>query len=169
MRITEENWKRIRKFWGDAARVSASAKLPYCVFATVNEDGSPRLAPYGSLILQENKSGFYFDRFSRHTSQNLNRDQRICVLLLKTDKWFWMKALLLGRFDHAPGIRLMGTVGSKREADTEEISAFRKPLRRFRIFKGYQPLWGTVKHGREIHFESFETVNCGPMKYLEAV
>ncbi len=127
------------------------------------------MAPYSSLILGEEAQGFYFDEFSRHMSQNLERDQRICVLLLRNSKWFWMKAVLLGRFDHAPGIRLMGTVGKKREATSQEIGAFRKPLKKLRIFKGYQPLWGRMKRGREISFESFETVNCGPMQYLKTL
>ena len=143
--------------------------MPYCVFATVNEDGSPRVAPYSSLILGENKQGFYFDEFSQHLSKNLERDQKVCILLLKNNKWFWVKTVLFGKFDHAPGIRLMGTVGEKREATTQEINAFKKPLRKLKFFKGYKPLWGVMKHGRDIHFESFEPVKCGPMKYVEAI
>jgi len=169
MQITERNWEQIRNFWGNVSHATASPNMPYCVFATVNEDGSPRVAPYSSLILNENRSGFYFDVFSEHLSRNLERDQRICVLLLKNEKWFWVKAVLFGRFDHAPGIRLMGTVGKKREATLQEINAFKRPLRKLKIFKGYQPLWGTMKHGREIYFESFETVKCGKMKYLKAL
>jgi len=169
MRITEKNWEHIRNFWGKESHVTASPNMPYCVFATVNEDGSPRVAPYSSLILGENKQGFYFDEFSQHLSKNLERDQKVCILLLKNNKWFWVKTVLFGKFDHAPGIRLMGTVGEKREATTQEINAFKKPLRKLKFFKGYKPLWGVMKHGRDIHFESFEPVKCGPMKYVETI
>ena len=169
MRITEKNWEHIRNFWGKESHVTASPNMPYCVFATVNEDGSPRVAPYSSLILGENKQGFYFDEFSQHLSKNLERDQKVCILLLKNNKWFWVKTVLLGKFDHAQGIRLMGTVGGKREATTQEINAFKKPLRKLKFFKGYKPLWGVMKHGRDIHFESFEPVKCGPIKYVETI
>jgi hypothetical protein len=169
MHITEKNWKQIRKIWGDASHATASPNMPYCVFATVNEDGSPRMAPYSSLILGENKQGFYFDEFSKHLSKNLERDKKICILLLKSKKWFWMKAVLLGKFEHAPGIRLMGTVGEKRQATIQELNTFKKPLRKLKLFKGYKPLWGVMKYGRDIYFESFEIVKCGPMEYVETI
>ena len=167
MSIEKEKWEKIRRFLGDASHATASPNIPYCVFATVNEDGSPRVAPYSSLILKEGGQGFYFDEFSHHLSQNLERDERVCVLLLKNKKWFWIKALLFGRFDHAPGIRLIGTVGRRRDASPQELDAFRKPLKSLKLFKGYQPLWGIMKHGREIQFHSFETIKCGTMKYME--
>jgi uncharacterized protein len=169
MHITEENWKQILRFWGDATHVTASPNMPYCVFATVDDDGSPRVAPYSSLILAENKLGFYFDEFSLHLSKNLERDKKICILLLTNSKWFWVKAVLFGKFDHAPGIRLTATVGERREATTQEINRFKRPLGRLKFFKGYKPLWGVMKYGRDIFFESFELVKCGPMAYVETV
>jgi hypothetical protein len=169
MHITENSWEQIRKFWGDISHATASPNIPYCVFATVNEDGSPRIAPYSSLILGENMQGFFFDHFSQQLSKNLDRDGRICVLLLKNNKQFWIKAVLFGKFDHAPGIRLMGTVGERREATIQEINKFKRPLNKLKIFKGYNPLWGIMKTGRDIFFESFETVKCGPMKYVQTI
>ena len=71
-----------------------------------------------------------------------------------------MKTFIFGRFDHPPGIRLMGSVGKKREATEQEINAFKKPLKRLKFFKGYEPIWGFMKHGREIYFNAFETVKC---------
>jgi hypothetical protein len=169
MKITTENWEQILKFWGDGSHATASPNMPYCIFGTVDEDGSPRMAPYSSLILGKDRQGFYFDEFSSHLSRNLDRHQKIGVLLLTTKKWFWMKAVLSGRFNHAPGIRLMGTVGEKRAATDREIDAFKKPLRSLKVFRGYQPLWGIMKHGRDIHFDSFETVKCGSMVYKHPV
>lgn len=169
MPISEANWDQIRTFWGAASHVSASPNIPFCIFATVDPDGSPRIAPYSSLLLGEHMQGFYFDHFSQHLTKNLDRDRRICVLLLQNNKRFWMKAVLFGRFDHAPGIRLKGTAGERREATPQEISAFKRPLRRLKLFKGYQPLWGVMQYGRDIFFESFETVKCGPMPYVQAI
>jgi hypothetical protein len=168
MDITEKNWEQIRKFWGGESHVTPSI-MPYCVFATADECGSPRMAPYTSLMLKENRQGFYFDHFSRNLSQNLERDQRIWVLLVKSKKWFWIKSFLFGRFDHAPAIRLRGTVGKKRAATSQETHTFQKPLRKMKPLKGYQLFWGNFKQGREINFESFETVNCGSIDYKESI
>ena len=165
MQIEDENWERICKFWGKISHATASPNIPYCVFATVNEDGSPRIAPYSSLILCENKKGFFFDQFAQQMTKNFDRDRKISILLLKTSRWFWVKAVLFGKFDHAPGIRLMGSVGKKREAEVQEIDAFKRSLRMLKSFRGYEPLWGNMKYCRDILFESFETVKCGPMKY----
>ncbi len=169
MKISDQQWTNIRKFFGNCTAVNASPALPYCTFSTVNEDGSPRVAPYTSLILGENGQGFYFDELSHHISSNLERDQRICVLIVKNNKWFWIKTVLFGRFDHPPGIRLMGKVGKKREATNQEINAFKKPLRPLKFFKGYEPIWGFMKHGREIYFNAFETVKCRTLTEIESI
>ncbi len=169
MAINDQQWNNILKFFRNATQATASPALPYCTFSTVNEDGSPRVAPYTSMILGENKQGFYFDELSHSTSSNLERDQRICVLIVKNNKWFWIKTVLLGRFDHPPGIRLMGKVGKKREATEQEINAFKKPLSPLKFFKGYEPIWGFMKHGREIHFNEFETVKCRTLTEIESI
>ena len=167
MEITQENWKNILKLFGSSTRLTASPKIPYTIFATVDEDGSPRLAPYTSLVLKENQTGFFFDEFSGHMTKNLDRDKKICVLLLKTDKWFWIKTVLLGRFDHAPAIRLSGVAGERRLADPREIQDYLRPIKKLKLFRGYKSLWGGMKHGREIIFNSFETVKCGSIMYLK--
>ena len=113
--------------------------------------------------------GFYFDELSRRTTQNLDRNQKVCVLIVKSKMLFWFKTVVFGRFDHPPGIRLMGTVGKKREATEQELNAFKKPLSAFRFFKGYNPIWGFMKYGREINFHSFELVKCGAIKELEII
>ena len=169
MAINDNEWRNILKFYGSYTHATASPTLPYCAFSTVNEDGTPRIAPYTSLILGDGSKGFYFDELSRHTTANLERDQRVCVLVVKNSKWFWIKTVILGRYDHPPGIRLMGTVGERREATKEELNAFKKPLNRLKLFKGYEPIWGFMKFGREIFFDSFDTVKCRTLKEIEAI
>ena len=169
MAISDQEWNNIRKYFGKSTHATSSPVIPYCAFATVNEDGSPRIAPYTSMILGENKQGFYFDELSLQTTTNLERDKRICILIVKNNKWFWIKTVIFGRFMHPPGIRLIGTVGKKREATKQEIDAFKKPLKSLKLFKGYEPIWGFMKKGREIYFDAFETVKCGPMVYLESI
>lgn len=86
MPISDKEWNNILKFYESYTHATASPTLPYCAFSTVNQDGTPRIAPYTSLILGENQRGFYFDELSRHTSANLERDQRVCVLAVKNSK-----------------------------------------------------------------------------------
>ncbi len=169
MAISDQQWNNILKFFGKCTNATSSPTLPYCAFSTVNEDGSPRIAPYTSLILGNNKQGFYFDELSNHTSSNLERDQSVCVLIVKNIKWFWIKTVIFGRFDHPPGVRLIGKVGKKRQATEKEIAAFKSPLKALRFFKGYEPIWGFMKHGREIYFDTFEPVKCRTLKELISI
>ena len=83
--------------------------------------------------------------------------------------WFWIKTIVLGRLDGPPAVRLFGTVGEKREAQPNEIKTLRRSIRQFKLFKGYKSLWGTMMHGREIYFDSFEPVHCGPMVELKSI
>lgn len=169
MAISEEQWRNILKFFGDSTHVTSSPIFPYCAFSTVDENGSPRVAPYTSLVLGENAQGFYFDELSRKTTANLERDQRICVLIVKRDKWFWIKSVITGKYKHPPGVRLMGKVGERRKASEDELNAYRKPLKRLKMFKGYELMWGFMRHGRDIYFDDFETVRCGPIPELEHI
>ena len=169
MSISDEQWNNIRTFFGHSTHATTSPIIPYCTFSTVNKDGSPRVAPYTSLILGEDKQGFYFDELSRRTSSNLDRDQRICVLIVKNSRWFWIKTVLLGRYDHPPGVRLMGNVGKKRQATEHEINAFKSPLKSLKLFKGYEPVWGFMNKGREIYFDAFEPVKCRTLTEIETI
>jgi general stress protein 26 len=87
MTISDKEWKNILKYYGNSTRVTSSPVISYCAFATVDGDGAPRVAPYTSLILKNNKQGFYFDEQSRMTSANLERDTRVCILIVKNNTW----------------------------------------------------------------------------------
>jgi hypothetical protein len=164
MGISAEQWNQIRELFGDKSHVSPSPwrGVPYCALATINQDGSPRVTPIGTLFLEEDRRGFYFELYSRHMSQNLDRDPRICVLVVNTSTSFWGRAIMRARFRRPPAVRLMGTVGKKREATATETNALRKSTRPFRFFKGYPFFWGNMGNVREIHFDAFEPVDCGP-------
>lgn len=171
MEIKPDQWARIIGHFGNASHITASPgrSVPYCAMGTVNEDGSPRVTPISSLVLGEDRNGFYFEEFSINMSRNLERDPRVCVLVVVNKNSFWKKTLLLGRMSGPPAVRLFGTVGPKREANDQEIRAYRHPIRAFKFFKGYKHLWGVMAHGREIRFHAFEPVNCGPMRQDEFI
>lgn len=155
----DEQWITVR----DLVNRSFRSSLHYAV-ASVNSDGTPHVTPIGSLLLKENEpAGFYFELFTKQLPHNLDEQPRICILAVNSSKWFWLRALLLGRFPSPPAVRLRGTVGERRQATPEEIARWRKRVGWTRWFKGHQLLWGNLRFVRDIHFESIEPVRLGRM------
>lgn len=158
MEISNMQWERICQLFRDAFNSS----FHYAI-ATVNENGSPHITPIGSLILRKNKTGFYFEEYVKNMSQNFNRDKRVCVMAVNSGKWFGWKSFFLGRFVAPPAVRLMGTVGERREATQEELKLFQKRVGKYKIFKAYDLLWAKLRYVRDIRFDSFEPVHAGVM------
>jgi uncharacterized protein len=138
-------------------------KSIFYTFGTVNADGSPHLAPYASLVLNDDCTGYYSDVFPNHMSRNLAADRRVCVMAVNGGMWYWLKGLFRGRFDHWPGIRLYGTVDKSRPAEPGEVDRWRVRVRRFKRLKGYDLLWKGVDTVRDIRFTHFEPVRVGAM------
>jgi hypothetical protein len=135
----------------------------FYTFATVNADGSPHLAPYASLVLNDDCTGYYSDVFPNRMSRNLADNASICIMAVDGGMWYWLKGLVLGRFDHWPGIRLYGTVDKSREARPGEVERWMVRVRRFKPFKGYDLIWKGVHTVRDIRFTRYEPVRVGPM------
>jgi hypothetical protein len=152
------HWKTIQTIF----RHSLDSSLHFAV-ATVNEDGSPYLTPIGSLFLSEAKAGFYFDVYSVNMSKNLERDPRVCVLAVNSHVSYWGKSFVVGKCETPPSVRLMGTVGERREATEAELEIWHKHVEFARGMKGYELLWGNMRFVRDIYFDSFEPVHMGEM------
>lgn len=135
----------------------------FCAMGTVNPDGSPHLTPIGSICLHEPGKGYYLESFPMRMRENLENDPRICVMAVQGGFGYMMKALFTGRFDSAPGVRLLGRAGPRRPVTTEEARRFRDKVKRFRWLKGHDILWKDMAHARDITFESFEPLRLGPM------
>ena len=154
----EHDWPVIQ----DMFRRAFGSSLHTAV-ATVDADGSPRLAPIGSLMLTEPGRGIYFDRFTTDTAANLDRDPRIAVLAVDSGKWFWLWGLVRGRFPALPAIRLEGKAGPRRPATEEERRRWQRRVRRVRRTRGHRLLWGSLTHVRDLTFESAEAIELGRM------
>ncbi len=157
----------LERQWPQIMRLARRA-FPKYVFATVNEDGSPHLTPMGSLVLRDDCTGFYFERFSRQMRGNLDRDNRISVLILDFRLVCWLFPLVRGRFARPNAVRLNGTVGERREATRAEEDSFKKDnwainLTRVLGLRGYKRMWAALDRVRDIRFESFEPVELGFM------
>jgi len=60
-------------------------------------------------------------------------------------------------------VRLIGSVGKRREATEEEVAIWENHVEFARGMKGYELLWGNMRFVRDIYFDSFEPVNMGEM------
>jgi len=138
-------------------------KIGFYAFATVDPDGRPHMAPYASLVLNDDCSGYYCDVFPNRMSHNLAENQNICIMALNFGLWYWLKGLFLGRFDRWPGIRLFGTVGKIRKAKPGEVERFLVRVKRFKRLKGYDLLWKNIQTVRDVHFTRFEPIRVGVM------
>jgi hypothetical protein len=132
--------------------------------ATVNADGTPHVTPIGSLVLFPNEpKGMYYEILTAHMPRNLEIQQRVCVLAVRSDKLFWLRALLGGRFATPPAVRLLGTASPRRAASPTELARWQRRVRRLRWLKGAQLLWGQMRYVREITFDGYEPVRLGAM------
>jgi len=134
---TELPWNDVRRIANDAFRTS----FHYAV-ATINEDGSPHVAPIGSLRLNADKTGFFFQLFTQRTPTNLERDPRLTILAVNSGRMFWLRSLWRGRFLDVPGFRLTATAGDRRDPTEEEVLWWERRVKPARRLKGYAKLWG---------------------------
>ena len=155
----------IGKHWGTIRSVfdEAYESCLHFAVATVNEDGSPHVTPIGALILREDQTGFYFEENPVRLPRNLTVNPRVCVLALNADKLFWGTALVSGKFPTPPAVRLSGLAGQLRPATPDEITLWQEKIALAKGTKGYQLLWSSFSHVRDIAFDSFEPVDVGEM------
>jgi uncharacterized protein len=151
------HWETIRKV------LNESRSSLHCAAATVNKDGSPHVTPVGSLFLRDDKTGFYFDEHFVTLTKNLEHDPRVCILVVNCNPLFWINSLKAGKFATPPAMRLTGSVGKKREATEEELSAWQNYVKFAAGTKGHDLIWKDMAMVRDIYFDSLEPVLMGEM------
>ena len=156
----ETHWPWIVQFFKKSL-----ARNGFYTFATADLEGRPHMAPYASLVLNGDCTGFYSDVLPRRMASNLKKNQRICIMAVNIGTWYMLKGLFRGRFDRWPGIRLYGTVGQNRLASPQELDRWLIRVKRFKRFKGYDLLWKDIRTVRDIHFTDFEPLHLGPMTH----
>lgn len=95
--------------------------------------------------------------------QGIERNPRVCILAVNNSPAFWQKSLLAGKFETPPGVRLMGSVGKKREATEEETAKWQNHVKLARGTKGHDLMWKNMRTVRDIYFDSFDPVLLGEM------
>jgi hypothetical protein len=153
-----DQWDAVRKHFSHSFGSSLHVSI-----ASVGDDSTPTVTPVGTVFLNKDQTGFYFEKFVSTLPRHAKSNNSICILAVNSSKFFWLKSLFKGRFDRYPAYRLWGTLGKKREATPSELRALKKRLRRTRRLKGHRYLWGDMKVVREINFHKGEKIHIGKM------
>ena len=153
-----ENWKKIRTHF----RVSINSSLHVSI-GSVDAKNQPTVTPIGTLFLNKDQTGFYFEKFTTQLPHKSKTNKNVCLLAVNSSKWFWLKSLFKGKFEKDPAIKLYGQLGEKRKATGAEIHALERRMRFTKQLKGHQLLWLDMNYIREINFTKAEKMNVGKM------
>jgi hypothetical protein len=154
----QKDWKEIRSHFNKSFRSNFHVSI-----ASVGPDQVPTVTPIGSLFLNQNQTGFYFEKFPSRLPLHAEIHPGICALAVYSNSWFWLTALFRGRFHRPPAIRLYGVLEKKRKATPLEISRLNRRMKGLLRLKGGNYLWGEMEFVRDITFTRAEKVNLGEM------
>ena len=143
------DWNEIRAF--------VHGRL-FCAGAVL-EGQEVRVFPIGSLRVDKDGLGSYFEIFARPLPEGAN----VTFMAVDASPLFWLSSLLRGRFSHPPAIRLKGTVGISRSATDHEQARWYRRVGLLLKTRGGKALWGKPGKVREIRFHAVEPVRAGNM------
>ena len=152
------DWQAIRNHFNRSFRSNFHFSI-----ASVDENGKPTVTPIGSLFLNDDQSGFYFEKYPAKLPQHAEANKNICVLAVNSNTFFWLKALFKGRFARDPAIKLYGELGIRREASEKEIKRLNRRMSATKGLRGNTYMWGEMKYIRVVTFNSAEKINLGKM------
>lgn len=154
----KSNWPEIRNHFNRSFRTNFHVAI-----ASVDTDNNPTVTPIGSLFLNKNCDGFYFEKYPRKLREHAEHNKNICILAVNSGRWFWIKSLFRGKFKTYPGIKLYGVLGDQREATKIEIAKLNRRMQATRWLKGNHYLWGSMTYVRDIQFNKVEKINLDAM------
>ena len=100
------NWDKIRKHFNRSFSSNFHVSI-----ASIGADDTPTVTPIGSLFLNNDQTGFYFEKYPSKLQTYSGINKKICVLAVNSNTWFWIKSLFIGRFNKYPAIKLYGVLG----------------------------------------------------------
>ncbi len=153
-----ENWSAIRKHFSQSFGTSLHVSI-----ASVDADNTPTVTPVGTVFLNKDQTGFYFEKFISTLPQQAVHNNTICILAVNSSKIFWLKSLFKGRFEAYPAYRLFGKLGERRKATEAEMRALKRRMKITRSLKGHKYLWNNMDEVRKITFHKGEKINIGKM------
>ncbi len=153
-----KEWHEIRKHFNRSFRSNF-----YVSIASVDKDNNPTITPIGSLFLNRNQSGFYFEKYPTKLPLHAQNNKQICALAVNSNTWFWIKSLFKAKFGKHPAIKLYGELGERRKATELEISRLQRRMKITKGTSGNKYLWSDMEFVRDIKFTKAEKVNLGKM------
>lgn len=152
------DWKTIRKQFNRSFRQNLHIPI-----ASIDGDNNPTITPIGSLFLNHDQTGFYFEKFPSTLPKYAKINPSICAVAVNTSKWFWLKAILTGKFKSSPAIKLHGVLGDRRKATDKEIQRLNHRMKSTKGMRGNVYLWSDMEYIREIVFTKAKPINLGKM------
>ena len=152
------DWNKIRKHFNR----SFSSNF-YISIASVGSDNNPTVTPIGSLFLNDDGTGFYFEKFPSKLPKHAKENPKVCLLGVNSGRVFWIKALFKEKFVDFPALKLYGELGEKRKATVNEIARLNRRMKMTNGLKGNTYLWGKMEFVRVIKFTKAEKINLGKM------
>ena len=154
----KSNWTDIKKHFNKCFRTNF-----YVAIASVDRENNPTVTPIGSLFLNNNQTGYYFEKFPQKLPEHAKFNKNICILAVNSNTLFWLTSLFKGQFKNYPAIKLYGQVGDKRKATDIEIQRLNSRMKTTKWLKGNNYLWGKMDFVRDITFTKAEKINLGKM------
>ncbi len=154
----KKDWDLIQNHFRKSFRSSFHVSI-----ASVDKKGYPTVTPIGSLFLNDDQTGFYFEKFPAKLPEHAQNNPNVCLLGVNSSRVFWIKALFRNQFIEHPAIKLYGRLGTRRRATDKEIKRLNRRMRLTRGLKGNAYLWKKMEFIREIRFEKAEKINLGKM------
>jgi len=135
----------------------------FCSVATVNANGIPHVTPIGSVVLKNQNSGWFFQKFTKKIPKNTEHCEYATLMAVNSNKWFWLKSVFKGGFKTPPAMRLTVKLGDYRPATETEAKKFQKRVGMFKRSKGYQLMWSEMSDIREFEILEYKPVYIGKM------
>ncbi|UII76233.1 pyridoxamine 5'-phosphate oxidase family protein [Flagellimonas sp. HMM57] len=154
----QTDWKIIRRHFNK----SFSSNF-YISIASVDSENNPTVTPIGSLFLNDNQTGFYFEKFPSKLPEHAKNNPKVCLLGVNSGRIFWIKALFKEKFADFPAMKLYGELRERRKATKREIKRLNRRMKATNGLKGNTYLWKKMEFVREIVFTKAEKINLGKM------
>jgi hypothetical protein len=154
----KSNWTEIRKHFNQSFRTNFFVSI-----ASVDKDNNPTVTPIGSLFLNRDQTGFYFEKYPTKLPEHTKNNKNICILAVNSGTLFWLKSLFKGQFKTNPAIKLYGELGERRKATEKELNRLDRRMKATKGLKGNTYLWGSMPIVRELTFTKAEKINLGKM------
>ena len=152
------DWDHIRKHFNKSFRSNF-----YVSVASVDTENHPTVTPIGSLFLNDNQTGFYFEKFPSKLPLHAKENPNVCILAVNSGTLFWLTSLFKGSFSSYPAIKLYGTLGEKRKATDKEIRRLNRRMQLTKGLKGNSYMWKNMIYVRDVTFTKGEKINLGNM------